>query len=123
MKNFLNGLFLGGLLALLFAPKKGDDLREDIKQYVNETRSKAEHRAHVYEDIAKETSQNIKQATTEAADSIRIQLNETIDSARRDINKARQEVEADLVEAKDSVKLDDNHHEIDDEGIHLSQTN
>lgn len=36
LKGLFTGLFLGGLVGLLFAPKKGKDLRESIKKDIDD---------------------------------------------------------------------------------------
>lgn len=46
MVAFAGGVFVGGIAALLFAPKRGDEMRRDIKGRIEEAK------AHFKEEMA-----------------------------------------------------------------------
>lgn len=85
MKNFFRGLILGGVLGLLFAPKRGVDLRNDLMNYADDIRDDVMDTATTYRDIAQEAGSSIKDTTTEAADSIQATFNDSVDHIKDDV--------------------------------------
>lgn len=59
--KLLAGAGLGASLALLFAPKKGEDLRKDIKKKIDE----------LMQDVDKMTVEDIKNEFTEKVDEVK----------------------------------------------------
>lgn len=57
---FASGIMLGGAAALLFAPKKGEDLRKDIKNRLNDVKREIAENAVVCREgyCKREDSQN-----------------------------------------------------------------
>lgn len=59
-KNFLLGLLAGGILGLLFAPKSGRQMRQDISEAYDEVVDKAGR-------VLGETGERVKEGTKEMA--------------------------------------------------------
>lgn len=93
MKNFLKGLILGGILGLLFAPKRGSELRNDLMNYAEEIRDDVMDTATTYKDIAQEAGSSIKDTTAEAASSIHATFNDSFDHIKDDVVAATEVVQ------------------------------
>lgn len=62
---FMMGMTLGALAAVLFAPKRGQELRDDIKHGANEMRNKVRSAT---EKVEKETESTIDKAKSKIND-------------------------------------------------------
>ena len=64
--GLLAGAVIGGIVAVLYAPKTGKETRQLIKDTAMETREKAADVAEHVKDFATETVDKVKDATSEA---------------------------------------------------------
>ena len=65
--GLVTGVIMGGLIALLFAPKSGKDTQEMLRIKVMDTRDKAFGIADHVKGFATETANTVKEAVTEAS--------------------------------------------------------
>lgn len=93
MKNFFKGLMLGGILGLLFAPKRGVDLRNDLMGYAEDIRDDVMDTATTYKDIAQEAGSSIKDTTAEAASTIQATFHDSVDHIKDDVVAATEVVQ------------------------------
>jgi gas vesicle protein len=65
--GLVTGVIIGGVIALLYAPKSGKETREMLKSKAMETRERAIDVAEHVKDFATETADKVKDATSEAS--------------------------------------------------------
>ncbi len=65
--GLLAGAVIGGVIALLYAPKSGKETREMLKSKAMETRERAIDVAEHVKDFATETADTVKEAASEAS--------------------------------------------------------
>ncbi|MFZ2847937.1 MAG: YtxH domain-containing protein, partial [Trichococcus flocculiformis] len=98
--GFVLGAIIGGaaaaITALLFAPKPGKELRDDITEEVNNLLDTARDYADIaveksneFMDVAKETTEDIKINLKDTTSSIKTQFSETTKHVGEDLKKAK----------------------------------
>lgn len=80
------GLAIGGAAGVLFAPKSGDETREDIKNFYNEKKDQAE-------EIARNAREKVQDKAEDAIDSTREGLEKAKKEAEKAADKAEEKVE------------------------------
>ena len=90
--GFLLGAFIGGtaaaITALLFAPKSGQELREDLANKTEEFKGAAKD----YTDLAVDKGTEIKNAAVDATSDIKINLKETANQFASQLKQTSKEV-------------------------------
>ena len=92
---FLVGLALGAGVALLFAPKSGEETRRDLKRRAIRARRLAEQKAGEISDSVSETYQDARRRVEETIDDAK----HAVDLKKRQVTRA---VEAGRVAARDA---------------------
>lgn len=109
------GLAIGGAAGVLFAPKSGDETREDIKNFYNEKKDQAEEIARNAREKVQDKAQGIydkgKKALDNAkdkADDLKLKAldkaEDAIDSTREGLEKAKKEAEKAADKAEEKVE-------------------
>jgi gas vesicle protein len=104
---FLVGLAVGAGVALLFAPRSGEDTRRDIKQRATRVKRAAEQAAtdvtgsvvNTFEDARRRVEDQIDTAR-QAVDLKRRQVNRAFEAGRSAAREARDELEQRIAETK-----------------------
>lgn len=65
--GLLTGVIIGGVIALLYAPKSGKETREMLRSKAMETRDRALDVTEHVKDFATETADTVKEAASEAS--------------------------------------------------------
>ena len=109
--KFLLGATIGAGIALLFAPKKGEELREDLKKRLSEIINKAKELdmdevkenlenkiAEIKNDIEDLDREKVKKIAIEKADALKVKTGELVSYAKEKgtpvLEKAAKEVKA-----------------------------
>lgn len=115
--SFVLGAIIGGaaaaITALLFAPKPGKELRQDIADEVHNLMDTA----HDYADIAKEKGNEMVDAAKETTGDIKVtlkdttgnwknQITDTAKNLKGDFRKAKSEVDTAVMDADQAAKYD-----------------
>ena len=93
---FIVGLALGAGVALLFAPKSGEETRRDVKRRAIRARKLAERKAQELGDTVNETYQDARRRVEDTIDSAK----DAVELKRRQVSRA---VEAGRAAARDAV--------------------
>jgi gas vesicle protein len=93
---FIVGLALGAGVALLFAPKTGEETRRDLKRRAIRARKLAERKAQELSDTVSETYEDARRRVEETIDSAK----DAVDLKRRQVTRA---VEAGRAAAREAV--------------------
>lgn len=59
MVAFAGGMLVGGIAALLFAPKKGSEVRKDIKEHLDDAKEHLKRELSCCKPAAKVTEENV----------------------------------------------------------------
>lgn len=104
---FLWGLLVGGVAALLLAPRSGAETQEEIRQRVRRVRDAAEDRVTGARDSVTEVVTRTRDRIQDRFDSVRDavetrteQARDALDTGRRAARDARSELERRVAEAK-----------------------
>lgn len=114
--GFVLGAIIGGaaaaITALLFAPKSGKELRQDIADEfdnvmdtVYDYRDIAVEKGTELVEVAKETTDDIKVTLKDTTQNLKSQLSETSDKVAHDFKKAKDEVDRSVEEIKDDATV------------------
>lgn len=102
--GFLLGTIFGaavaGITALLYAPKSGKELRNDLNQQANMAKDSAKD----YMDIAKEKGNELKETAQKAGSEYMQNMNETMNQMKNDLSSTTDEAKGDLDSIKSEVK-------------------
>lgn len=93
------GAAVAGITALLYAPKSGKELREDL----NQQSANAKGSAKEYADIAKEKGKEMKTVAKDASDDIKISLKESASQMKDQLTRASKDVGEGLTDLKQSA--------------------
>ena len=93
---FIVGLALGAGVALLFAPRSGEETRRDLKRRALRARKLAERKASELTDSVTETYQDARRRVEEKIDDAK----DAVDLKRRQVTRA---VEAGRAAARDAI--------------------
>ena len=93
---FIVGLALGAGVALLFAPRSGEETRRDLKRRAIRARKLAERKATEISETVTETYQDARRRVEETIDTAK----DAVDLKRRQVTRA---VEAGRAAARDAV--------------------
>lgn len=93
---FIVGLALGAGVALLFAPRSGEETRRDLKRRAIRARKLAERKAAELTDSVTETYQDTRRRVEETIDTAK----DAVDLKRRQVTRA---VEAGRTAARDAI--------------------
>lgn len=114
---FVLGAIIGGaaaaITALLFAPKPGKELRQDIADEVHNLMDTAQD----YADIAKEKGYEMVDAAKETTEDIKVTLKDTTGNWKSQITDTAKNLKGDFRKAKsevDSAVMDDSQVRMDD---------
>src|SRR5215211_894099 len=109
--SFLLGLAVGGGLALLFAPRTGEETRRDLQRRARRVGDQAQDLVNdvtgtVSEKIqsARERVENRIDSTRQAVDLKRRQVSNAVDAGRAAAQQARVELEQRIAETKAAYK-------------------
>ena len=90
------GILIGAVIAVLFAPKSGEETRRDLKRRAIRARKLAERKAQELGDTVNETYQDARRRVEETIDTAK----DAVDLKRRQVTRA---VEAGRAAARDAV--------------------
>ncbi|OOQ61151.1 YtxH domain-containing protein [Mucilaginibacter pedocola] len=93
----LIGAAAGAALGLLLAPEKGEDLRGDIADYVNDLVESAKNKAQ-------STADNLKEYGSNAVNSVKSKYSDLVGEANKVVDSARGTVEDVASTAKSKAK-------------------
>ena len=117
--GFLLGAFIGAsaaaVTALLFAPKSGKELREDLakeadryKEQLSEYGEIARAKGVEFAEVAKTSTQdiriNLKEQVTVQTENLKGQFNETVDKVKENFAKQKEESAEVVAELAEDVK-------------------
>lgn len=91
--SFVWGLLLGAGAALLFAPKSGQETRDELRDRLDQLKEGAEGRV-----------KEVRDTLTDTVDDVRRQVNEGVDSARKAIDSGRAAARAGREEMEDRLR-------------------
>src|SRR5262252_9817997 len=104
---FIVGLALGAGVALLFAPKSGEETRRDLKRRAIRARKLAERKAQELGDTVNETYQDARRRVEDTIDSAkdavelkRRQVSRAVEAGRAAAHDAREDLEHRLATTK-----------------------
>ena len=86
---FLVGLGIGSLLGILFAPKSGEETREDLSQRAKEGSEYAQKKARELRESAEDLIERGKEALTETREKITAAVNVGRETYEREKSKAQ----------------------------------
>ncbi len=96
----LQGIVIGGILGVLFAPKKGEETRKEIKQRIDQAagdlNSKGMELKENVEQAKDNIVENIEKTTNnimDRAEDIRNEVNDKVDAKKNEVKKKIDEVE------------------------------
>jgi gas vesicle protein len=105
--NLLLGVLIGAGVALLFAPRSGEETRTEITRRARRVRRKAQHVAEGVTHQVVDTFENARDRVEEQIESARLaivekkqQVQRAMDAGREAAQQARSELEARLAETK-----------------------
>lgn len=106
---FLWGALLGAGVALLLAPRSGEETQEELRQGVRRLRTAAEDRVGTARETVSDAVNRTRDRLQDQLDTVRttvesrgVQARQAIDAGRRAARDARSELERRVAEAKDS---------------------
>lgn len=109
--KFIFGLGLGAVAGLLFAPKKGSELREDVK---NET-------LKAYDNVKNMTKEDVEAMLGKTIESVKKSVDEfDVDDFRETTKAKLSELEAKLEEFSNKVKETDQYMQVKDSVIDIA---
>ena len=94
--SFVLGALVGAGVALLFAPRSGEETQAEIRERAQRLRDAAEGRVR---DVQKQLEDRIEDARTEMEERVD-QMKEAVESGRRAAQDARSELEGKLERSK-----------------------
>lgn len=104
----LVGAAAGAALGLLLAPEKGEDLRGDIADYVNDLIASAKEKAQNTANTAKDYANTAKEYGSDVVDSVKSKFNSAVGDAEDAVDsaksRARDYAENGYGDAKSKVK-------------------
>lgn len=114
--GFVLGAIIGGaaaaVTALLFAPKSGKELRQDISNEFDDFmdtmydyKDIAVEKGSELIEVAKETTDDIKVSLKDTSSQLKSQYTETKDKVAQDFRKAKTEVDQAVADIKDSATV------------------
>ena len=95
---FLGGTILGAVVALLYAPKTGEETQAEIRDRVKRLRDEAEDRLHLMRDDVEGRYKRVRDDVEDRVDRVRGDLTERVDTAREDLRGRK-------VQAEEAVKV------------------
>lgn len=105
MKKILVSALIGGaasaVTSLLFAPKKGKELRQDIANQYDNVKNKTNDTVNVI----KEKTQNLKLNKSESVADVEKAIESAIETSNDSSNQAVEQINNDQAEENDSVKV------------------
>ncbi|MFR7835789.1 MAG: YtxH domain-containing protein [Ezakiella sp.] len=115
LAGLATGLAIGGAAGVLFAPKSGDETREDIKNFYNEKKDQAEEMALNAKERVQDKAHGIydkgKKALDDAkdkADDMKLKAldkaEDAIDNTREGLEKAKKEADKAADKAEEKVE-------------------
>ncbi|MBC7236706.1 MAG: YtxH domain-containing protein [Chloroflexi bacterium] len=99
--GFLFGAFFGAVLALLFAPAPGEELRGQLKEKSIELKGKAEELSQE----ATRRAEELRARSQELIESQKTRFQEAIDEGRKAAERKKEELLAQLEGRESSVEL------------------
>ena len=129
-RGVLTGIIVGAGAALLMAPKRGDQLRDELLDSADDWKDKAAHRAHDLKDNLKERGtealDQAKQTTTEISAAVKdavvkdsakekLETAQTIIAEKRDevVQKVDEVTHKNDDDSSDDASSDESHHEVE----------
>ncbi|MGP6139653.1 MULTISPECIES: YtxH domain-containing protein [unclassified Jeotgalibaca] len=114
--GFVLGAIIGGaaaaITALLFAPKSGKELRQDITNEFDDLmdtmydyKDIAVEKGSELVEVAKETTDDIKVSLKDTSSHLKTQYAETKDKVSEDFRKAKTEVDKSVADVKESAAV------------------
>lgn len=94
--SFVLGALVGAGLALLFAPKSGEETQEDLKEHARKLRSAAEERVREAQRQLEERLDDVREGVQTRFDGVR----EAVDQGRAAATDARSDLERRLQRSK-----------------------
>ncbi|HEX2724121.1 MAG TPA: YtxH domain-containing protein [Gemmatimonadaceae bacterium] len=108
---FVAGIAIGAGLALLFAPRTGEETRRDLQRRARRVGDQAQELVSELTDtvsqkiqVARETVENRIDSTRQAVDLKRRQVSNAVDAGRAAAQQARVELEQRIAETKAAYK-------------------
>jgi gas vesicle protein len=68
LMTFTRGLILGAVLTALFAPRSGEEVRNNIKSKIDNVKDKIKEKGEEAKDKAKDASEDAKEKAKDASD-------------------------------------------------------
>jgi len=109
--NFVTGLLIGAGIALLFAPRTGEETRRQLQQRARRMTDQAQDLVSDVRESVTQTIQSAKESVEERIDSTRQavdfkrrQVSQAVDAGRAAAQQARVELEQRIAETKAAYK-------------------
>lgn len=110
------GAVIGASLALLFAPKKGEEIRQDVATKATTLKSKGVELSAVAKDKTAQLSQDLKEQSTQLVEKVKTkvaatseEMEETLqtDSTLEEVAEAIEEVVAELTDTEPDASIEE----------------
>ncbi|MCK5446847.1 MAG: YtxH domain-containing protein, partial [Gemmatimonadetes bacterium] len=119
---FIGGTILGAVVALLYAPRTGEETQAEIRDRVKRLRDEAEDRLHLMRDDVEGRYKRVRDDVEDRVERVRGDLTDRVDTAREDLKsrklqaeevvkvgrstarKAREDLERRVAESKEEYK-------------------
>ena len=82
---FLGGAIVGAVVALLYAPKTGEETKAEIRDRVKQLRDEAEDRLHLMRDDVEDRYHRVRDDVEDRVERVRGDIGDRVDTAREDL--------------------------------------
>ncbi len=100
---FLAGALVGGVVALLFAPRSGEETRGMIRDFVDDEIETVKDKAAAAREYVEGEVDRYKRKARRAARKIEGRIEDFVDEARDRVEEAKERVEDEIVAVKKAV--------------------